>query len=58
MDLVEETALARDWSCERTGKYDFVAEVPGRWTRTNLLFAWSEELGALMATFVWRASRG
>lgn len=56
MDLVEETAVAREWSCERTGKFDFVAEVPGRWCRTNLLFAWSEEIGALMATFVFDVS--
>ena len=56
MDLVEETAVAREWSCERTGKHDFVAEVPGRWCRTQLLFAWSEEIGALMATFVFDIS--
>lgn len=56
LDLVEEAAIAREWVCERTGKHDLVAEVVGRWCRTQFMFTWSDELGALMATCVFDVS--
>ena len=50
LDLVEESVVARDWACERSGVDQLVAEVGGRWCECHLLFVWSEEIGALHVT--------
>ena len=50
MDLVEESVGTRDWVAERTARDELIAEVSGRWCDYHLLFAWSEDIGALQIT--------
>lgn len=50
MDLVEESVCSRDWVAERTARDELIAEVGGRWCDYHLLFAWSDEIGALQIT--------
>lgn len=45
LDLAELVMLERDWSFERIGDGELIAEVPGSWCRYNIWFNWQEESG-------------
>lgn len=50
LDLVEETIALRDWTLERVGRNDLVAEAAGRWCDYHAVFNWIDEIGALQIT--------
>jgi len=50
LDLVEHSMGVRDFMAERTGRDELVAEITGRWCDYHLVFAWSDEIGALHMT--------
>ncbi len=50
LDLVEEIVTAHDWSFERAGDDELVAQLTGRWGDYRLFFAWNSEMSALQFT--------
>ncbi len=55
LDLVEQSIELRHWTLARTGRDELVAEVTGRWSEYQLLFVWSEPIGALHASCTFDA---
>ncbi|MBM3523842.1 MAG: hypothetical protein FJX57_12860 [Alphaproteobacteria bacterium] len=47
LDLLEEIASAREWTCDRMGDEELVTEIAGRWSDYRLHFAWNHQMGAL-----------
>lgn len=48
LDLAEMVVMDRDWSFDRPGDAELVADVAGVWCNYRVWFAWEEELGTLM----------
>lgn len=48
LDLAELVVMDRDWSFDRLGDGELLAEVRGVWCNYRVWFAWQEEIGSLM----------
>ena len=43
LDMMEQYFSARDWSCERVGDEEIVAQAQGSWTQYELRAVWRDE---------------
>ena len=47
MDLVEQVAIANEWSFQRQNEDELAAEISGHWCQYRMWFCWHPELGVM-----------
>ena len=47
IDMVEQIALAQDWTCERASDDELTLTVPGTWSDYHISINWRDDLEAL-----------
>jgi hypothetical protein len=47
LDLVEQIAIANEWSFQRNADDELVAEIGGHWCQYRMWFCWHPELGVM-----------
>lgn len=47
LDLVEQIALANDWSFQRMGEEELAAELTGQWCNYRVWFTWHPDMGVM-----------
>lgn len=47
LDLAEMVVMDRDWSFDRVGEGELIADVSGRWCNYRVWFTWQEDCGGL-----------
>jgi hypothetical protein len=50
LDIMEQIVTANDWSFDRRGEAEMVAQAPGRWCDYGLYFNWSHEISTMHFT--------